>query len=62
MARLLSEHRNAWKGTVLAVFQPGEEVGRGAQSMINDCMTERFPKPDIILGQHVMVGQAGTVG
>src|SRR5690606_2651020 len=22
----------------------------------------RFPKPDIILGQHVMVGEAGTVG
>lgn len=29
-ARLLSEHRATWKGTVLAVFQPGEEVGRGA--------------------------------
>lgn len=61
-ARLLSENRATWKGTVLAVFQPGEEVGRGAQSMMDDRMVERFPKPDIILGQHVMVGQAGTVG
>jgi hippurate hydrolase len=61
-ARLLSEHRDAWKGTLLAVFQPGEEVARGAQSMMNDRMAERFPKPDIILGQHVMVGEAGTVG
>jgi len=61
-ARLLSAHRAAWKGTVLAVFQPGEEVGRGAQGMMNDRMAERFPKPDIILGQHVMVGEAGTVG
>lgn len=61
-ARLLAQHRDKWSGTVLAVFQPGEEVGRGAQSMIDDGMMERFPKPDIILGQHVMVGEAGTVG
>jgi amidohydrolase len=61
-ARLLAENRKSWKGTVLAVFQPGEEVGRGAQSMMDDGMADRFPKPDIILGQHVMVGEAGTVG
>lgn len=61
-ARLLSEHRDAWHGTVLAVFQPGEEVGRGAQGMMDDGMAERFPKPEVILGQHVMVGEAGTVG
>ncbi|MBI2284781.1 MAG: amidohydrolase [Bacteroidetes bacterium] len=61
-ARLLATHKGLWKGTLLIVFQPGEEVGRGAQSMIDDGMMERFPKPDIILGQHVMVGEAGTVG
>jgi hippurate hydrolase len=62
VARLFSEHRDQWKGTLLIVFQPGEEVGRGAQSMIDDGMMKRFPKPEIILGQHVMVGRAGTVG
>jgi len=62
IARLFSEHRDQWKGTLLAVFQPGEEVGRGAQGMIDDGMMTRFPKPNIILGQHVMVGEAGTVG
>jgi hippurate hydrolase len=62
VARLFSEHKDFWKGTLMAVFQPGEEVGRGAQSMIDDGMMDRFPKPDIILGQHVMVGEAGTVG
>ncbi|WP_370583004.1 amidohydrolase [Pontibacter sp. 172403-2] len=61
-ARLFSEHKDLWQGTLMAVFQPGEEVGRGAQSMIDDGMMDRFPKPDIILGQHVMVGEAGTVG
>ncbi len=61
-ARLFSEHNDQWKGTLIVVFQPGEEVGRGAQGMIDDALMERFPKPDIILGQHVMVGEAGTVG
>lgn len=60
-ARLFSEHKDQWKGTLMAVFQPGEEVGRGAQSMIDAGMMDRFPKPDIILGQHVMVGESGTV-
>lgn len=60
-SRLFSEHKEDWKGTLMVVFQPGEEVGRGAQSMIDDGMMDRFPKPDIILGQHVMVGEAGTV-
>ena len=61
-ARLLAEFKEGWKGTVLAVFQPGEEVGRGAKAMIDDGMMNRFPKPEIILGQHVMVGIAGSVG
>lgn len=61
-ARLLSEHRDGWRGTLMAVFQPGEEVGRGAQSMMDDGMIERFPKPDVILGQHVVPASAGTVG
>ena len=60
-ARLFSEHRDQWKGTLMAVFQPGEEVGRGAQAMIDDGIMDRFPKPDIILGQHVMVGETGAV-
>ena len=29
--------------------------------MIDDGLFKRFPKPDVVLGQHVMVGPAGTV-
>ena len=61
-ARLLAEHKDQWSGTVLAVFQPGEEVGRGAKAMMDDGMMKRFPKPEVVLGQHVMVGIAGHVG
>jgi hippurate hydrolase len=45
----------------MAVFQPGEETAEGAQAMIDDGLFERFPKPDVVLGQHVMVGPSGTV-
>jgi hippurate hydrolase len=60
-ATLLSQARDAWKGTLMLVFQPGEETAQGAQAMIDDGLLERFPTPDVVLGQHVMVGPAGTV-
>jgi hippurate hydrolase len=60
-ATLLAQARDAWKGTLMAVFQPGEETAQGAQAMIDDGLLKRFPAPDVVLGQHVMVGPAGTV-
>src|SRR3954447_13552490 len=59
---LLASAREAWKGTVLAVFQPAEETAQGAQAMIDDGLFDRFPKPQVILGQHVMPAPAGTIG
>jgi amidohydrolase len=60
-ARLLADTRGAWKGTLMPVFQPAEETGRGAQAMVDAGLLTRFPKPDVVLGQHVMVGPAGSV-
>jgi hippurate hydrolase len=57
----LAAARSTWKGTLLAVFQPGEETAEGAHAMLADGLRERFPKPDVVLGQHVMVGPAGFV-
>ena len=59
--KLLADGRTAWHGTLMAVFQPGEETAEGAQAMIDDGLFKRFPKPDVVLGQHVMVGPSGTV-
>jgi amidohydrolase len=59
---LLAGARDAWHGTVLAIFQPAEETAQGAQAMIDDGLFERFPKPAVILGQHVMPGPAGAIG
>ena len=61
-ARLLAETRDAWKGTLMPVFQPAEETGTGARAMVDGGLLTPFPKPDVSLGQHVMVGPAGSVG
>src|SRR6185437_13195459 len=59
---LLAQTRSTWKGTLMAVFQPAEETAQGAQAMIDDGLFERFPKPEVVLGQHVMAGPAGALG
>src|SRR5271170_2651271 len=58
---LFAQRRDAWSGTLMAVFQPGEETAQGAQAMIDDGLFKRFSKPDVVLGQHVMNDPAGTV-
>lgn len=61
-ATFLARGRGAWRGTLMPVFQPAEETGAGAQAMIDDGLFRRFPKPNVILGQHVMVGHSGVIG
>lgn len=61
-SRLLSEHRDAWKGTLIALFQPAEETGDGARSMLAGGLADAIPHPDVVLAQHVLIGPSGTVG
>ena len=59
-AALLSQDPN-WSGTVQLVFQPAEEGGGGAKSMIADGLFERFPM-ERIFGYHNWPGlDAGAV-
>lgn len=51
---LFAKSHDSWHGTLMAVFQPGEETAQGAQAMIDDNLFKRFVKPDVVLGQHVM--------
>jgi hippurate hydrolase len=60
-ATLFAKHRDSWKGTLMAVFQPGEETAEGAQAMIDDGLFKRFAKLDVVLGQHVMSMPSGSV-
>jgi len=61
-ARLLAAARDAWSGTFVALFQPSEENGDGADAMIADGLTDRVPRPDVVLAQHVLPYPAGYVG
>ena len=60
-ATLFANARDSWQGTLIVIVQPAEETAEGAQAMIDDGLFERFPRPDVIFGQHVMVGRAGVL-
>ena len=57
----LAERLDTWSGTLMAVFQPAEELGAGAQAMIDDRLYPRFGKPVVVLGQHVAPLPAGVI-
>lgn len=60
-AALYAGAKDAWAGTIVFVLQPGEETAAGARAMVEDGLWDKAPKPDIMYGQHVMPGLAGTV-
>jgi hippurate hydrolase len=60
-AKLMADGRAAWSGTYIALFQPAEEIGAGAQAMVDDGLITKVPRPDVALAQHVMPLPAGTV-
>ena len=60
-ATLLAGDRDAWAGTVVFLFQPGEETAEGALAMLQDGLWDRAPRPEIVYGQHVWPGRAGQV-
>lgn len=61
VARLLAAHPEAWAGTLVLIFQPGEETAWGAKEMVSDGLWDRAPRPELVLAQHVMPAPAGTV-
>lgn len=54
VAASLAENTDAWSGTYLALFQPGEETAEGAKAMVADGLTEKIPAPDVAMSQHVL--------
>jgi hippurate hydrolase len=51
-ARVLTALKDRWKGTLVFIGQPAEEVGGGAKKMLEDGLFTRFPRPDFCLGLH----------
>lgn len=63
VARVLSELREKWRGTVVMIGQPAEEEVRGAKAMLADGLFTRFPKPNYCLALHCAPElPAGAVG
>ncbi len=62
-ARMLTQFKEHWAGTVVMIAQPAEERGGGALLMLKAGLYERFPKPGFCLALHAKADlPAGTVG
>lgn len=62
-ARVLSQLRKQWKGTLVLIAQPAEEVGFGADKMLKDGLYNKVPYPDYALALHNNATlPSGTIG
>lgn len=61
-ARTLAEMKSKWKGTLVFIAQPAEEIVSGAKAMLDDGLFKRFPKPDYAFALHSWPLAHGTVG
>ncbi len=63
VARVLSQMKEVWHGTLVLIAQPAEERGGGAMAMLSDGLFTRFPKPDFCVALHDSADlPAGTIG
>jgi hippurate hydrolase len=51
-AKVLSELKSQWQGTLVLLGQPGEETGDGARALLRDSLYTRFPQPDFAIALH----------
>ena len=62
-ARAMAEVKDSWKGTLMLIGQPAEEIGAGAKLMLDAGLYEKFGVPDFGLGLHcnpsIPAGQIG---
>ncbi|GAB3620256.1 M20 family metallopeptidase [Glutamicibacter endophyticus] len=57
----LAGQPSAWAGTILWIFQPGEETSQGAAAMVEDGLWDRAPRPEVVFGQHVFPFLSGAL-
>src|SRR5690606_2237032 len=63
VAKVLTQIKSGWKGTLVFIAQPAEEKGAGAKAMIKDGLYTKFPRPDYGLALHVNAAlEAGKLG
>lgn len=62
-AKILADTKSQWRGTVMLIGQPAEEVVRGAKGMLADGLYERFARPNYAIAIHDWAAlESGKVG
>jgi hippurate hydrolase len=62
-AKLLSELKSRWQGTLILLGQPSEEAGDGARALLKDNLYTRIPRPDFAIALHDKPElEAGKIG
>ena len=51
-AKMLTELKSRWSGTLIMLGQPAEETDDGANAMLRDNLYTNFPKPDFAIALH----------
>jgi len=63
VAQTMANLKDTWKGTLILVAQPAEEVGSGAKAMVEAELYKKFGTPDYALALHTNANLAhGTIG
>ncbi|GAC1705482.1 MAG: amidohydrolase [Flavisolibacter sp.] len=62
VAKIMVELKSKWKGTLVLVAQPAEELVSGADAMVKDKMFEKeVPIPDYLFGMHTKPFPVGVI-
>ncbi|HEX8255872.1 MAG TPA: amidohydrolase [Thermoanaerobaculia bacterium] len=62
-AKVLADLKSQWRGTVMLIGQPAEEIVRGAEGMLSAGLYEKFGQPDYAIALHDWAAlDAGKVG
>src|ERR1044071_4894894 len=51
-AKMLTELKSRWSGTLVMLGQPAEETGDGANAMLRDNLYTNIPRPDFAIALH----------
>lgn len=62
VAKIMMALKNEWKGTLVFLAQPAEELLTGAQAMVDDKLYDKgVPVPDFLLGMHTSNRPLGKI-
>jgi len=63
-ARAMAKMKDQWKGTLMLIGQPAEEIGAGARMMLANGLYDKFGVPDYAMALHsspsIAAGQIGV--